>query len=627
VRPALQSIRVLATTTALLIAFGAACSTPPVGSDPTRPEPIQKQLSASVLSTGRLSAQALQLLERQGLREQFVSDPEIVLQRLLASLRAHDDEDVLYALAEVSYFHAQRTSDLGHYLAAAVYAYALLFPGEGRHDRLAPWDPRLRTTFDLYNRALAEGLLLLRDQHRNVPDLRRLEIPPGRLAIEWNRASLQWNGLPLDGLVPAAHLKVRGLRNRYRKAGIGAPFIASLAKGAALTGFEQQHTPSALKVPVTAFLRVETPRTAIRRGTIQSRLEAYSVDQADSVSIDGMRVPLEAETTSALAHTLETSRIWDLEISAFFSGLPLGTGSMGPGLLLIHPYTAGRIPLVLVHGTASSPARWAELVNEIDNDPRLATRCQIWLFQYNSGNPVGYSAGLFREALSEAVRALDPEERDPALRRMVLLGHSQGGLLAKLAVVSSGDRFWQLVSGKPLGALDLPEATRERLRASLYFEPLPFVKRVIFLATPQRGSYLASWSFARLLSDFITLPKDLAQVALDVRTLGSDAALLRRLDRLPTSLDNMSPGNPFIQMLASLPVDPGVAAHSIIAVKKPGIPQNQSDGVVRYESAHIDGMTSEKVVRSGHSAQGHPDTINEVRRILYEHLGEAPQGG
>ena len=32
------------------------------------------------------------------------------------------------------------------------------------------------------------------------------------------------------------------------------------------------------------------------------------------------------------------------------------------------------------------------------------------------------------------MQELDPEGNDPALRRMVLIGHSQGGLLAQLMV-------------------------------------------------------------------------------------------------------------------------------------------------------------------------------------------------
>jgi hypothetical protein len=42
---------------------------------------------------------------------------------------------------------------------------------------------------------------------------------------------------------------------------------------------------------------------------------------------------------------------------------------------------------------------------------------------------------------------------------------------------------------------------------------------------------------------------------------------------------------------------------------------------VEYKSAHIDGVESEFIVRSGHSCQGHPFAIEEVRRILLEHLG------
>jgi hypothetical protein len=40
---------------------------------------------------------------------------------------------------------------------------------------------------------------------------------------------------------------------------------------------------------------------------------------------------------------------------------------------------------------------------------------------------------------------------------------------------------------------------------------------------------------------------------------------------------------------------------------------------VAYENAHIEGVESEKIVRSAHSTQSHPETIEEVRRILREH--------
>ena len=71
-----------------------------------------------------------------------------------------------------------------------------------------------------------------------------------------------------------------------------------------------------------------------------------------------------------------------------------------------------------------------------------------------------------------------------------------------------------------------------------------------------------------------------------------------------------------------MPIVEGVTAHSIIAVQGDGPPEDGADGIVMYKSAHIDGVASEKVVRSSHSTQGHPETIQEIKRILLEHAEE-----
>ena len=71
-----------------------------------------------------------------------------------------------------------------------------------------------------------------------------------------------------------------------------------------------------------------------------------------------------------------------------------------------------------------------------------------------------------------------------------------------------------------------------------------------------------------------------------------------------------------------MPIIEGVTAHSIIAVQGDGPPEDGADGIVMYKSARIDGVVSEKVVRSSHSTQGHPETIQEIKRILLEHANE-----
>ena len=84
----------------------------------------------------------------------------------------------------------------------------------------------------------------------------------------------------------------------------------------------------------------------------------------------------------------------------------------------------------------------------------------------------------------------------------------------------------------------------------------------------------------------------------------------------------MNPDNRFIRGLSAIPIADGVVAHSIVGVVGDGPPAEGADGVVKYSSAHIDGVESEKIVRSGHSMPGHPETIQEVKRILQEHAEE-----
>ena len=295
-----------------------------------------------------------------------------------------------------------------------------------------------------------------------------------------------------------------------------------------------------------------------------------------------------------------------------------------PPLVSTTPYRPGLVPVVFVHGTASSVVRWAELYNRLQADPEIRSRFQFWFFQYDSDKPIALSALRLREALGAAVAQLDPEGKDPALRRMVLIGHSQGGLLVKMQSIDSGDRIWNAVSRKPLDELRLSDATRELLRRGLFVEPLPEVSRVVFISTPHRGSFLAGRRIiANLLRRLTHLPFQITGVSADVaRNL--DAA---RSPFVPTAVDNMSPRHPFILGLQEIPVAPSIEAHSIISVKGTGPAEEGNDGVVEYTSAHIDEVESELVVRSPHSCQGNPHTMEEVRRILRLHVGLATSAG
>jgi pimeloyl-ACP methyl ester carboxylesterase len=587
---------------------------------------VHRALSANALTQGEPSAASRQLLERLDLERRYARDPEGALEEIHAGLGDLIGSDRLFALAELSFLHAEQTSDSGWYLASAVCAYAFLFPDDVA---LAPdaFDPRLRVAADLYNRALTQAFGLSGARGLILDGGGTFPFPFGEVVLEADPESFHWGERQLEDFVPVAEFEVRGLRNRYRSPGIGAPLAATALRDESRPS---DRTTARLArravVPVTLFLRIESPRRGLRDGHLRAQLALYSDATDTGVSVGGRTVPLEVETTAALAYALQGSRIWDLEIAGFRSGnvLPEFLQGLEDGLFMLRPYRSGRIPLVLVHGTASSPARWAEMVNELDSYPEIRENYQIWLFLYATGNPILYSSRLLREALVNAVEDLDPEGSDVALRRMVLVGHSQGGLLAKAMVTNPGNAFWDTFTDVPFAevAKDLEPETTELLEEAIFFERLPFVERVVFIATPHGGSYLARGFLGRFAGGLVQLPGNLARGTVDL--VSSDSARIkRRVDRMPSSVDNMNPDHPFTTTFSAISVDERVTAHSIIAVDGDGPVEEGSDGVVAYPSAHIEEAVSELVVRSRHSVQGHPRTILETRRILLEHL-DAP---
>ena len=196
---------------------------------------------------------------------------------------------------------------------------------------------------------------------------------------------------------------------------------------------------------MTALLRIEDVSTGIATGNLRGRIEVYAADTATTADIGAPRAA-RARAHGGPRLPARGFPVWDTEIGAFLSAFK---PPVPEGLLMMHPYRPGRLPVVLVHGTASSPARWADIVNELQNDPKLRERIQFWLFTYNTSNPILLSASDLRQSLQRIRKEIDPDGRDPALDQLVVIGHSQGGLLTRLMVTDSGSRFWDSVTDVP----------------------------------------------------------------------------------------------------------------------------------------------------------------------------------
>lgn len=614
-------MRLPAILVAVLLVGPVGCAAP-IGVARFGPEAGFKQVNRNILNSGDVSVASMEVLRRFDLIERFDKAPEEVLAQLKERACQDTRRDLLFALAELSFAVADRADDRAYYLQSSVYAYLYLFapPAADHADPPDPYDRRFRVAIDLYNRALAQALA-----NKNRSEIlvagRVLQLPHGRVEVTTKRFGFLTDEKRFPTFLSADNFKVRGIE-RYRDPGLGIPLIAIPVEPPVKDVVEltEGRLPPRLKIPATALLRIKGEACNAASGELTASLELYSVFDAKEIKINNRPVPLEADLSTPLAYTLEQSRVWEFEIAGFFGREVVSKATV----MLAQPYQPGKIPVVFIHGTASSPARWAAMFNGLLSDPTIRQRFQFWMFIYPSGNPIAYSASLLRESLPRVVKALDPQGKDQALRQMVLIGHSQGGLLTKMMVIEPGDQLWSYLSKKSLDEIEMPKKTRELLRKALFFHPLPFVNRVIFIATPQRGSFVSASWIGRFFSRMVSLPKDVVQIPQSVvKTI--TAGLPSEFERkIPTSVENMSPDNPFIQHLAEIPIAPGVRYHSIIAVKKgKGDPTKGNDGVVAYSSAHLEGAESEYLVRSPHSVQGHPLAVEEVRRILLEQIGRS----
>jgi pimeloyl-ACP methyl ester carboxylesterase len=495
----------------------------------------------------------------------------------------------------------------------AVFAYEYVL-GPLREDSPDAYDRRYRVACDLYNFALGKGLATGKEGQLEFRSGVR-ELPLGKITISLKQVSLQIPLEDFEAFLPAADYVTYGLTVRNRTAGLGLPLVAVHKKRSNIP----RGGPS---VPVTAFLRFTGYEQDANTGSVSATasLEFYSTDQEADISVGGRKVPLETDSTAPLAYMLNDSSIWSQLGPKRF----LSSGQQKPELILTQPYVPGRIPVVFVHGTASSPLWWAEMWNTLRSDPVMRKRFQFWFFMYNSSVPIVISANALRNNLSEQVRKLDPEGKDPALQEMVVIGHSQGGLLAKMTAVRTGDLLRRSLNDLSTDELNLaPE-----MKQLVIFEPLPFVKRVVFISTPHRGSYLAVFS-RNFIRKFVDLPVDVVKLSADFLSLNKGKLKMPEdmEGKIPTSIDDMIPTNPWLIALAELPITPGVAANSIISVKGEGDYHQGDDGVVQYTSAHLEEVESEFIVRSDHSCHGNPLVIEEVRRILVEHLASARATG
>ena len=284
---------------------------------------------------------------------------------------------------------------------------------------------------------------------------------------------------------------------------------------------------------------------------------------------------------------------------------------------MLEPYDPDKIPLIFIHGLLSIPQMWLPTIYAIQSDPELRGRFQFWVFAYPTGDPILLSALRLRESLARVYQLY------PRTKGMILVGHSMGGLLARVQAVRTERVLWDAVLRKDADQLYAATPSDNLVKRGLIFGPNPHVQRIVFICVPHRGSNLASNWIGSIGVALVRLPSTLVSEA-GAAVAGSISTNFG-LKHIPTGINGLSPRSPVLRSLDKLPIS--IPYHSIIGDRGRGDTPNSSDGVVPYWSSHLAGAQSELIVPGPHRSYALPQTVAELKRILRLHLASLARSG
>ena len=584
----------------------------------------RREYSSMQISGGELSDDTVNLLGNYSFNDLLEDDPAKLISELSRLFVREPRVKYLVSLADVSLASGrrimQRDRDLAarYFLNAAMYASICLTRGG---QAVSAYDPAAIRMILVYNAAVAEIFEYLKD--RDLLDKSGFElygVIGGSVRFEPPRYQLPVGREQIKQLMLCADYRPRNLTHTSRRFGLGVPLIIDIDKPVndGRAGFARNQT-----IPGTFVLEFSCRNLAIG-GEFTARVCLIDSNRTEELDFDGRKIPLAGDFSTPLAYMVKDPPLFNF---IEYTRLP-GASKAMQGLYRFGPADDDKIPVVLVHGLLSDTRTWLQMINTLLSDEDIGRNYQFLGFSYSSGNPIFHSAWMLRQSLQRERDRMTAEKRSTEkFDRMVVIGHSMGGLLGRLVISDSGEVMIESSVGREkyqeaIGRLN--EEERRQVDEIVHFKPLPFIKRVIFIAVPHRGSGLAQTGLARFGSSLIRLPADIVHIN---RTVIETVFGKRKAERTVmsiTGVDNLDPDSKALKMMSLMPMSRDVVIHSVIGnTSKGGVPGG-SDGVVPYSSSHLDDVRSELVVRSGHSAQKVPLAIQEIRRILLEHLRGYP---
>lgn len=556
------------------------------------------------------------------LYDKYRSAPDELIEYLNILYAKEKNPCILEIMSDVSYNVAKRDSDpdiaARHYLAAALSSYRLLFSYHGTVDMSC--SPIVFRSIRRYNSSVYELFTYLNRRGLVRKESFQLVSATG-IHVLFTKPVFM---LPLPeknykSFRACSDYTISNLSHFTYGFGIGVPLISETQTK---DMYKSLMMAADTALPATLFLRFEAGADP---SIANARFEFIDVMQAGGcIEAEGKKIPLAFDYSTPIAFQLYTRP----HVNLLSYMLNPDESEKRMGLYSVEPYDPSKIPVVFVHGLMSSPITWVQMVNTLKNDHIIRKRYQFWFFSYSSGNPILFSAARLRDDLCAAQKEFSATPEGKAnFEKMIVVGHSMGGLLAKTTIMDNDKNWLRDYANIDWDALKghLTPDEQAFVEDMIFFHHLPFVKRVVFMAVPHRGADMAQSWLAKLGSSLVSMPGKVVETSNNILFKAQETAEDKKkhaaVEEIKNGIDNLDPDNKTLKVLAITPFVSGIPYHSIIGNRKKDNVPGGSDGIVSYSSAHLDGAESELVVMSGHSVQTNPETIYEMRRILLLHLG------
>lgn len=600
--------------------------------------------------SNQLSRESLEVLYRENLLDTYHRHPEeafkLLLETILHNPGNQENPKLLYTAAEFANVLGERKAPfwnrrpfikrrghkaephprtpatiedlspntqevLSYYGLSTYLSHAYLSVVSKNLNREA-FNPHFRMACELYNYSLEQNLRFTLNKIPFHPrSFYRLDDPRGAIPSRFKLVGFDWKEEDIHEILPSVDYEPREVKYSSRRQGLGVPMIA-------IRYNDPEHGDD-IYPPICAFpaTALYIPQEKYNLEATESRDVFHLVNpwSQEALKVGESEIPIEADLTTPLNYMLtRTGFEYD-----YWAGFRAKDASIRGTTFLIQPHHPGRIPVILCHGLLSNAQPWEALVNGLMDDTWIRRHYEFWFMQYPTGRGLLDNAADLRRSLYRLFRKLDPDRDSRSLRHMVMVGHSMGGLMARLLTQDSGNAFWNLAWSAPIDRLDLTAEEKSILEGSLFFKAVPFIDRVIFLGTPHAGTPAAQTTLGWIAGKFINIPSPKLLFAKSVQNKNREFARFDTNQESTKSVNQLRPDSPLIQTMNKLPRPPKTHYHNIIGNLYEGSDE-PGDGYVPVASARFPWAESETVVPAGHTdIQGHPLAIKEINRILREH--------